>query len=73
MLPTLWRRSTEDHLGLAWYQNLLPLSTLKEHIRLVARKPVFGVCDPAPIQRLARVLKFGIEKLEILYYVGSEQ
>ena len=42
------------------------------------RKPVFEVCDqgrpnwPAQSQKLAEVLKFWMLKLEILYYLGSE-
>ena len=44
---------------------------------LVTRKPVFGVFDqvrlkPAQPQKLTRGLKFRKKKLEILYYLGSE-
>ena len=37
------------------------------------RKPVFGVNQPVQPQKLARGLKFRTYKLEILYYLGSEQ
>ena len=46
---------------------------------LVMRKTVFGICDQVRLnqtvqpQKLARALKFWIYKLEILYYLGSEQ
>ena len=46
---------------------------------LVTRKPFFGVSNqvrlnrPAQLQRLARGLKFRIKKLEVLYYLRSEQ
>ena len=45
---------------------------------LVTRKAVFGICNhvrpkPAfPLQRLARVLKFRLQKVEVLYYPSSE-
>ena len=43
------------------------------------RKPVFGVFDQydsnwsAQLHRLASVIKLHIKKLEILFYLGSEQ
>ena len=47
----------------------------KAYLSHVKRKPVFGVFNQLrlELQTLAKVLKFWIEKLEILYLLGSEQ
>ena len=42
----------------------------------VTRKPVFGIWDPnrpAQLMRLARVLKFRLQHIKVLYYPGHEQ
>ena len=58
--------------GSTWFVALFRISH-------VTRKPVFGSLQsgktnrPAQLQRLDIGLKFPIQKLEIFYYLGSEQ